>query len=115
MSLNLKHVLKKYTEHPDFVGIELLDVDQKGAVDDAPLHIAARSGKVEDVAQLIELGANVNLPGDMGNTALHYAAMKGNRNVVKLLLIHGANSKVVNEFEQSPKKVAELSGFTNII
>lgn len=73
----LRDILDKYRSHPDFLGTDLVSADQRGAVDDAPLHIAARKGTIEDIVVLIESGATVNLRGDLGNTPLHYAALTG--------------------------------------
>jgi len=65
---NVNEILLKYKDHPEFLGVELIDVNQRGAVDDTLLHIAARMGEVEDVEILIANGADVNIVGDLGNT-----------------------------------------------
>ena len=110
MSLNhdLKDILKKYANHPDFLGIDLVDPNQKGAIDDAPLHIAVRRGSEEDVLELLNHGADINMKGDLGNTPLHFAAMVGRAKIVKLLLKKGANPKLLNEFSETPLKVSQL-------
>lgn len=105
---NVTEILLKYKDHPEFLGIELIDVNQRGAVDDTPLHIAARMGEVEDVEILIANGADVNIVGDLGNTPLHQAAMNGKCNVIKVLIKSGADLLLKNEFDQTPFKVAEL-------
>lgn len=110
----LADVLKNYANHPDFLGIELVDVNQCGAVDDAPLHIASRAGNEEDVLALIGHGAEVNLKGDLGNTALHFAAMSGKLRVVAILLEKGADPFVSNEFGETPMKVAQLGGYSKV-
>ena len=108
--LSVEEVLLKYSNHPDFIGVELLHVNQSGATDDCPLHIAARRGSLQDVLELIALGANVNLAGDLGNTPLHFAAMAGHINIVEALLVKGASQHARNEFDQTPAKVAQLGG-----
>lgn len=104
----LTDVLQKYKDHPEFLGIDLVDANQPGALDDTPLHIASRMGEAEDVEALLANGAKVNIAGDLGNTPLHQAAMNGNCNIIRILLKSGANPKLTNEFDQTPLKVAEL-------
>jgi ankyrin repeat protein len=106
--MSLKDVLQKYSDHPEFLGIDLVDVNQRGAVDDSPLHIASRKGEIEDIEVLLSNGADINLAGDLGNTPLHQAAMTGKTEAIKKLLSHGANSRLTNEFGQTALKVAEL-------
>jgi len=96
--MTLEKVLDKYRNHPDFLGLQLKHANQPGAVDDTPLHIAARKGEAEDVAILVANGADVNQKGDIGNTPLHQAAMRGHVSVIKQLLSLGANPRVMNEF-----------------
>ena len=104
------NILKKYRSHPEFLGVELIDVNQKGAMDDAPLHIASRSGQREDVIALLMLGANVNQPGDLANAPLHYAAMTGRGDIVDIRRGHGADRDLRNEFGQAASDVAKLAG-----
>lgn len=111
----LAHVYSKYQVHPEFLGIEILHPNQRGAVDDSLLHLASRTGAVEDIKVLIDAGADVNICGDLGNTPLHQAAMMGQIESAKLLLRHGANISLRNEFDQTPIEVAELSGRAEMI
>jgi ankyrin repeat protein len=97
-----------YALHPEMIGLEIDRPDTPGAVDDALLHLAARRGSVADVADLIRLGATIDLKGDMGFTALHYAAMHGHDAVAALLLTLGADRNVLNEFGQTALEVALL-------
>jgi ankyrin repeat protein len=106
----LAAVFAKYRGHPEFLGLEIADPNQRGAVDDCLLHVAARTGAVDDIEVLVQSGARVNEPGDLGNTPLHHAAMMGNADAVEALLKLGARRDVRNEFGQTPEKVAELGG-----
>lgn len=107
-------VLDKYRAHPDFLGLDLVSADQRGAVDDTPLHIAARRGAVDDIVTLVEHGATVTLGGDLGNTALHYAALTGMVEAAKKLLELGADPVAENEFGETPAIVAEQGGHQHI-
>ncbi len=112
--VTLEDVLKKYSTHPEFLGMELTEPNQRGAVDDTPLHIAARKGELDDVEVLLQNGADVDIAGDLGNTPLHYAAMSGKIEMVKKLLACGASLLLVNEFGQTALEVAELGGHNNV-
>lgn len=110
----LKEVLAKYQTHPEFLGLDLTRADQCGAMDDTPLHIAARKGELDDIAVLVRHGADVNLRGDLGHTPLHYAAMSAQAAAVERLLDLGADTSLKNEFSETPLQVAEVGGHTEI-
>src|SRR5690348_8404402 len=94
----LKKVLDKYRTHPQFLGLVFVDPNQRGAVDDMPLHIAARRGDDDDIKILVAHGADVNATGDLGSTALHYAASRGRKTTVQILLSLGARTDIRNEY-----------------
>jgi ankyrin repeat protein len=108
MNEMVKAVLKKYQKHPEFLGIELIDVNQRGAVDDAPLHMAARLGDISDLNILVASGADINMPGDLGNTPLHNAALTGKVEAIERLLALGADAALQNEFSETPLRIAQL-------
>jgi uncharacterized protein len=108
-------IYSKYQAHPEFLGIEITNPNQRGAVDDTLLHLASRTGSVDDIKVLIDAGADINVSGDLGNTPLHQAAMTGQIESVKLLLRLGAKRNLLNEFDQTPLDVAELSGRPQMI
>jgi ankyrin repeat protein len=116
MSLRKKlaAVIKKYQSHPEFLGIDIVDPNQPGAVDDTLLHLAARTGDLEAIEVLIASGAQVNAIGDLGNTPLHQAAMRGQAKAVKKLLQAGANQSLRNEFGQTAQEVAEFAGHREV-
>jgi ankyrin repeat protein len=111
---NLLLVLKKYESHPDFLGVEIIDVNQRGAVDDAPLHIAVRRGQLDDIELMLANGAQINQHGDMGNTPMHFAALVGNLDVARRLLLSGADLSLKNEFSQTALDVAVSGGHSQV-
>jgi uncharacterized protein len=115
MNKKLSAVIKKYQTHPEFLGIDITDPNQPGAVDDTLLHLAARKGDIESIQSLIECGAQVDSIGDLGNTPLHQAAMMDQLDSVKKLLAMGANPNIQNEFGQTVLDVAELGDKHNIV
>jgi ankyrin repeat protein len=104
----LKKVLDKYKDHPQFLGLELIDPNQKGAVDDTPLHIAAQTGALYDIEILVVHGAEVNAIGDLGDTPLHCAARHGHVAAVEKLISLGAKPNALNEFSETPLELARL-------
>jgi len=111
----LQTIIEKYKNHPEFLGIEVVEVNQKGAVDDTLLHLTARTGDIEGLEVLIVNGADIDAIGDLGNTPLHQAAMMGQLGSVKKLVQLGANINLRNEFGQTVYEVAMLSGHQAII
>lgn len=63
---------------------------------------ASELGNVEQVRQLLELGADVNARFLEGFTPLHAAAASGQTNVVDLLLAKGANVNAQDESGNTP-------------
>ena len=100
--MNIEILFSKYEKYPDFLGIRIVDVNQRSVIDDTMLHIASRNAAIEDVLLLLEHGANINIQGDLGYIALHYACMKGYLDVVKLLLKYNASKTIKNEFDELP-------------
>jgi ankyrin repeat protein len=114
LKTKLAAVIKKYQGHPEFLGIDIVDPNQRGAVDDTLLHLTARTGDLEGVEVLIASGAQVNTCGDLGNTPLHQAAMMGKTDSVKKLLQLGADRSLRNKFGQTAMEVAELGGHREV-
>ncbi len=57
---------------------------------DFPLHLAARSGDLNEVKKLINAGYKVNKTDIFGSTPLHMAAMYGHKEVAEYLILKGA-------------------------
>lgn len=111
----LSEIIKKYAGHPEFLGLEITDPNQPGAMDDTLLHIAARKGELEDVKILVECGAKVNVIGDIGNTPLHGASAKGLREVVEFLLANGADPSIKNEFGETAADWAKTENHDDVV
>lgn len=58
------------------------------------LHYAAHRGRSETVADLVEIGANINHCDIMGRTPLYLACLAGHKDVVTLLLRLGADKEI---------------------
>jgi uncharacterized protein len=76
--LTAADVLRRYKDEdlPAFSEVPLRDVNQVGNFGERPLHVASTRGSIEEIAALIEGGAEINAPGELGNTPLHEADAK---------------------------------------
>ena len=106
--MDIKDVLSKYKDVPQFSNAPLTDVNQRGFDGDTVLHLACRWGEFNDVEALIAAGADVNAIGDLGNTPLHEAAAHAQIEVAAALVRAGASIDIENEFGQKPLELAEL-------
>lgn len=78
-------------------------------LDGPPLHLAAKTGDVNRVRELLaDRPRTVNALGNGSNTPLHYAAFGGHSGVVELLLSRGALINAVNRDGQTPLHLAVL-------
>ncbi|MBS0262253.1 MAG: ankyrin repeat domain-containing protein [Planctomycetes bacterium] len=73
-----------------------------------PLHYAAWQGKSDVARLLIELGADLNSPGDDDMRPLHYAVLHSQPEIAELLLAQGADLKVRDRSGLTPLEKAEL-------
>lgn len=111
----VNEILARYSLHPEFLGINLTDINQVGSSGDAILHIAVRRDATNIISTVLQCGADINMHGDIENTPLHFAAMAGRTEVVQLLIDKGANRKLLNIFGETPLQVAQNGGFDDIV
>ncbi|RDD38141.1 Transient receptor potential cation channel subfamily A member 1 [Trichoplax sp. H2] len=81
----LRHILSDRKNHHDINRLDEYEM--------APLHYAVLGDHVDIVKYLIEIGADVNVRGEFGQTPLHFTAMK-NSICLKTLLAHHADSSI---------------------
>mmetsp|Transcript_7766 Transcript_7766/g.15204 ORF Transcript_7766/g.15204 Transcript_7766/m.15204 type:complete len:183 (+) Transcript_7766:563-1111(+) len=79
------------------------------------LCLQARSGKVDGVRVLLEMGADVNGLGNRRRTALHEAVVHGHVDIVRMLLVAGADMDCCDEDGVSPGHEAVKSGRLDIL
>lgn len=114
--LSAKDVLQRYMDEnlPDYVGLDLVDVNQKGKFGNTPLDTAAVRGNLEEVQALLEGGADPNIPCEKGATPLHDAVGQGHIEVVRLLLKSGASPNIRSDFGGTPLEWATRRGLKEI-
>ena len=114
MKEKLASLIKRYGRSPEFLFANLTGPNQPGLTGDTLLHAAVIRAALEDVDTLVELGAEVNMKGDLGNPPLHHAASRGNVEIVSKLLGYGADASVKNEFGQTPGDLATLMKHSDV-
>ena len=78
-----------------------VDVDDKDAHGNAPLHIACQNGHMDLARLLLARGATVDLRNSAGNTPLHYAFGFTYIELAELLREMGADDCILNEAGES--------------
>jgi len=81
----------------------------------APLHYAAREGRVEAIKLLLERGAYPNAWDNGDKTSLHYAAERGDVEIVRLLLEKGAYPNARDYRRRTPLRYAAEYGYSDIV
>jgi ankyrin repeat protein len=81
----------------------------------APLHYAAREGRVEVIKLLLERGAYPNAWDNCDKTPLHYAAERGDVEIVRLLLEKGAYPNARDYRGRTPLHEAAKNGHVDIV
>jgi hypothetical protein len=85
--------------------------DVNAKYDGTALMEAAKFGKAETCALLINEGAFVNsIDRGIGNTALIWAAMNGHAGACAVLIEHGADADIINGFGFAALKYAKQYG-----
>jgi uncharacterized protein len=96
--LTASDVLRRYMhELPEFAGVDLVDVNQRGNFGNPPLKAAAVRGSLEELVALLDAGADVDARGEHGYTPLHHAVSQGHLEAVKLLLERGASRTALTD------------------
>lgn len=79
------------------------------------LHRFAGEGDLDNIKQLVELGAEIDAKDNAGYTALHVAALKGYFDAVKLLLDYGSSSNTCSVDGDTPIHDAITNGHDQIV
>lgn len=92
------------------------DVNAKGLDQWTALHLAAKSGHVEILKELLaQEGIEIEACSSMKRTPVHVAAEFDHVEVVKLLLAHGADFNCRDFDESTPLHVASQYGSLNTL
>jgi len=80
-----------------------------------PLHLAARSGKVQDLIEALKTQPNVDVLGRDGLTPLHLGVLFGHQEVVAELLKGGANAQALTIVGYSCLHIAAMFGLPPLV
>ncbi len=78
------------------------------------LMAAAKLGKAEEAARLLDMGANPNATDDTGCTPLQYAALYNSPKIAELLLKHNANPNAADCMGWTPLYHAACNNYLTI-
>ena len=78
------------------------------------LHVAAASGRVSLMKQLLSLGADPAAVDQYGFTALHWAAQDRQLESVRHLVEEVKGERVADQFSRTPAALAKLRGHTTV-
>lgn len=73
-----------------------------------PINHAAFFGEIDSVKYFIDLGVDLDAPGDLGRTALHEAVSNEHFDIVKLLVESGADFNIKDDFGKTALEWAAL-------
>jgi ankyrin repeat protein len=89
--------------------------ETNGSLNEA-LHIAVRSGNLNEVNKLLASGVDVNARDGLGSTPLLDAAWSGNADMARVLLQHGADVNAAHrEAGSTALEYAVLTGHTAVV
>lgn len=79
-----------------------------------PLFLAAETGNLDNVKELVKYGAKVNMTTPRKTTALMNAADEGHYDIVRYLLDNGANKLMCNIDGMNAYDMAQNHGYSNV-
>ncbi len=90
-------------------------VNDRDALGDTPLDVAAQTGNMEMAELLLTHGADVNAKANAGWTALHWAAYWQHPAMAELLLRHHADANARNSIGCTPLHWAAIRGNKELV
>ena len=110
----LAEFFREIHDHPSFMDCEMVNEHTRGFQGETPLKIAVVRQDTRIVTDLLNAGADPNLPGEDDYTPLHHAAGRENSEIVRLLLTHGASTTAVDIYGHTPVDYANSSANKDI-
>ena len=108
----LKNILSRINDTTEFLGVDLVDVNQHGIFYNTPIAVAISWNDQVVVEKLISFGANVNEKNENGETALHRAVLFENSEIAAIIIEHGADKGIRNNDGLTPLEYARELGNT---
>jgi uncharacterized protein len=108
----LMALLAEYSMLPEFEGIGLTSVQDRGRWNSMPLHIAIHRKRSNEVKILLDGGADPNAPGEYGERPLHVAVRRGLFEIIEMLMRAGARCDLQDKDGLDVWNQAEATGVT---
>ena len=83
--------------------------------EDIELLQVSKRGDIQEIAELISRGADINARAGSGETPLSYASFKGHKDVVNLLIEKGADVNIRDSEGDTPLMLAANGGHIDIV
>ena len=112
---NLREIFQACSHTACFFDKRIRHVNQRDADGDTPLHIVCFWGDAEAAGVLLDAGAGVNVPGDMGRTPLFDAVCSGNTELIALLINAGADTNQTDDYGKTPMQLAINLGKEEVV
>ena len=108
----LEELLTDYARLPEYLVLDggPVSVNTRSGFGNYPINIAAARGRVQEVALLLENGADVNQLDEHGYTSLHEAVEQVHHEIVLLLIKQEADTKIENDDGDTALDHAKLLG-----
>jgi uncharacterized protein len=108
----LKEILQSTSDvlFPSELGKKTVTIHSRDVEGDSPLHVLVRRKDRYGVDQLIQVGAEVDVVGDMGETPLHVAIGQGDLYILESLLKAKARIDIRSEFGETAWEKAVNKG-----
>jgi ankyrin repeat protein len=92
------------------------NLNRRNQAGETKLHRAAAAGKLEEVRDLLQQGAQVNVQCNAGWSPLHKACLKGYDQIVRILCENGARTDIVsNDEHDTPLHDACSNGHEQVV
>ncbi|MBI3563201.1 MAG: ankyrin repeat domain-containing protein [Gammaproteobacteria bacterium] len=111
----VESILTRYSELPEFVGLDLKNINLCGNFGNTPMHVAVMRGEMSEIVALVDSGADLNIKGEYGYTPLHEAVEQNRTDLVKFLLERGASVLIKNTDGLTPFEMAEKLQYDEIV
>jgi ankyrin repeat protein len=108
-------VLARIQHVTEFLGVKLIDPNQRGIFGNTPLTVAVVWGDLDAARILLDAGAEVNAKVEDGQTPLHFAVEFGNLDIVRLLVGRGASLDLRDDDGHTPMAVAAIRGKQDMV
>lgn len=113
--LTVEEILSDVVASPGFRNMKAVNVNSRGENGQTPLHWMAILGDAVGIRLLVGAGASVNAVDDSGNAPLHEAVTWRQSSAASALMELGAETRLKNARGQSPKDLAESSGYGPVL